>query len=148
MAPPERISGKRAVDEETTSSVKKERIASSDLSLIRSQPESPLPPSDDAMVRLRDKRQSESHSDEQSKRVRVEELAVVPWSGPSGEKRSLDVDDEEEQKNSALVKEVNCVCLCLLRCQTMAMRFCGANFWSMTMKFLRSGLPRMESSKK
>ena len=26
------------------------------------------------------------------------ELAVVPWSGPSGEKRSLDVDDEEQQK--------------------------------------------------
>ena len=64
-----RISGKRAVDEETTSSVKKERIASSDLSLIRSPPESPLPPSDDAMVRFRDKRQSENRSDEQSKRV-------------------------------------------------------------------------------
>ena len=30
--------------------------------------------------------------------MRVEELAVVPWSGPSGEKRSLDVDDEEQQK--------------------------------------------------
>ena len=93
-----RISGKRAVDEETTSSVKKERIASSDLSLIRPPSESPLPSSDDAMVRLRDKRQFQNHSDEQSKRVRVEELGVVPWSGPSGEKRSLDVDDEEQQK--------------------------------------------------
>ena len=30
--------------------------------------------------------------------MREEELAVVPWSGPSGEKRSLDVDDEEQQK--------------------------------------------------
>ena len=30
--------------------------------------------------------------------MRVEELAVVPWSGPSGEKRSLDVDNEEQQK--------------------------------------------------
>ena len=92
------ISGKRIVDEETTSSVHKERIASSDLSLIRSPSESSLPPSDDAMVRLRDKRQHENRSDEQSKRVRVEELAVIPWSGPSVEKRSLDVDDEEQQK--------------------------------------------------
>ena len=50
------------------------------------------------MVRLRDKRQPENRTDEQSKRVRVGELAVVPWSGPSGEKRSLDVDDEEQQK--------------------------------------------------
>ena len=50
------------------------------------------------MVRLRDKRQSENCSNEQSKRVRVEELTVVPWSGPSGEKRSLDVDDEEQKK--------------------------------------------------
>ena len=64
------------VDEDITSSVKKERIASSDLSLIRSPSESPLPPSDDAMVRLRDKRQSENHSDEQSKRVRVVRNAV------------------------------------------------------------------------
>ena len=69
--PHRRISGKRAVDEEITSSVKKERIASSDLSLTRSPSESPLPPSDDAMVRLRDKRQPENRSDEQSKRVRV-----------------------------------------------------------------------------
>ena len=30
--------------------------------------------------------------------MRVEELAVIPCSGPSGEKRSLDVDDEEQQK--------------------------------------------------
>ena len=85
-------------DEDTTSSVKKERIASSDLSLIRSSSESPLPPSDDAMVRLRHKRQPENRSDEQSKRVRVEELVGIPWSGLSGEKRSLDVDDEEQQK--------------------------------------------------
>ena len=48
------------------------------------------------MVRLRDKRQSENRSDEQSKRVRVEELAVVPWSGPSGEKRRLDVANYNE----------------------------------------------------
>ena len=53
------------------------------------------------MVRLRDKRQPENRSDEQSKRVRVEELAVVPWSGPSGEERSLDVDDEEQQKKQS-----------------------------------------------
>ena len=66
--PHRRISGKRAVDEETTSSVMKERIASSDLSLIRSPSESPLPPRDDAMIRLRDKRQPENRSDEQSKR--------------------------------------------------------------------------------
>ena len=64
--PHRRISGNRAVDEETTLSVKKERIASCDLCLTRSQSESPSPPSDDAMVRLRDKR------------VCVEELAVVP----------------------------------------------------------------------
>ena len=92
----QRISGKRAVDEEATSSVKTERSASSDLSLIRSPSESPLPPSDDGMLRLRDKRQAENRSDEQSKREREAELAVVPWSGPSGEKRSLDVDDEEQ----------------------------------------------------
>ena len=96
--PHRRISGKRAVDEGITSSVRKERIASSDLSLTRSPSESPLTPSDDAMVRLRDTRQSENRSDEQSKRVRVEEVAVIPWSGPSGEKRTLDVDDEEQQK--------------------------------------------------
>ena len=95
--PHRRIAGKRAVEDETSSSAKKERIASSDLSLIRSPSESPLPPSDDAMVRLRDKRRPENRSDEQSKRARVEELAVVPGSGPSGEKRSLDVDDEEQQ---------------------------------------------------
>ena len=40
--PDQRISGKRAVDEETTSSVKKNRIASSDLSLKRSPSESPV----------------------------------------------------------------------------------------------------------
>ena len=72
------------------SSAKKERIESTDLSLVRS---SSVPSSDDAMVHLRDKRQPENSSDEQSKSVRVEELAVVPWSGPSREKRSLDVDE-------------------------------------------------------
>ena len=81
--PHRRISRKRTVDEEITSSAKKERVASSDPSLIRSPSESPLPPSDDAMVRLRDKRQPENRSDEQSKRVSVEELAVIPWSGRS-----------------------------------------------------------------
>ena len=100
--PHRRIAGKRAVEDETSSSAKKARIASPDLSLIRSPSESPLPPSDDAMVRLRDKRRPENRSDEQSKRVRVEELAVVPWSGPSGEKRSLDVDDEEQQKKQCI----------------------------------------------
>ena len=50
------------------------------------------------MVRLRDKRLPENRSDEQSKRVRVEELTVIPWSGLFGKKRSLDVDDEEQQK--------------------------------------------------
>ena len=65
---------------------------STDLSLVRSSSEFPLPTGDDAMVRLRDKRQPENRSDEQSKRVRAHELALVPWSGPSGEKRSLDVD--------------------------------------------------------
>ena len=96
--PHRRITGKRAVGDETSSSAKKDRIESNDLSLVRSSLEFPLPSSDDAMVRLRDKRQPESRSDEQSKKVRAEELAVVPWSGPSGEKRSLDVDDEEQQK--------------------------------------------------
>ena len=147
--PHRRIAGKRAVEDETSSSAKKERSESTDLSLVRSSSESPLPSSDDAMVRLRDKRQPQNRSDKQSKRVRVEELAVVPWSGPSGEKRSLDVDDEKNHKrNSALVREVNSVCLCLFRCQTMATRFCGANLWSMTMKFLRNGLPRLEGCKK
>ena len=137
--PHRRISRKRIVDEEITSSIKTEQIASSDLSLRRSPSESPLPPSDDAMVRLRDKRQPENRSDEQSKR----ELAVIPWSGPSGEKRKLGVDDEEQQK-----KQCTCVCLCLFRCQMTVMRFCGTNLWSMTVKFLRNGLPRLEGSKK
>ena len=149
MASPERVSGKRAVDEETTSFVKKERIAFSDLSLIRSPSECPLPPSDDAMVRLRDKRQPENRSDEQSKRVRVEELAVIPWSGFSLVRNAVwMLKTKNNKRNSAPVREVNCICLCLLRCQTMVMRFCGANLWSMTMKFLRNGLPRLEGSKK
>ena len=98
--PHRRIAGKRAVEDETSSSAKKERVESTDLSLVRSSSESPLPSSDDAMVRLRDKRQPENRSDEQSKIVRVEELAVVPWSGLSGEKRSLDVDDEGTTKET------------------------------------------------
>ena len=65
--------------------------------------------------------------------MRVEELAGIPWSGLSGEKRSLDVDDEEQQKKQCTGERSE------LRCQTMAMRFCGANLWSMTMKFLRNG---------
>ena len=28
----------------------------------------------------------------------MEEVAVIPWSGPSGEKRSLDVQDAEQKK--------------------------------------------------
>ena len=48
------------------------------------------------MVRLRDKRQPENRSDEQSKRVRMEELAVILWSGLSGEKRSLDVQQKKQ----------------------------------------------------
>ena len=62
----------------------------------------------------------------------------VPWSGSSGEKRSLESMTKKNKSNSALLREVNFVCLCLLRCQTMVMRFCGANLWSMTMKFLRN----------
>ena len=85
--PHRRISGKRTVDEETTSFVKKERIASSDLSLIRSPSESPLPPSDDAMVRLRSR---DNLRTAQTNRAR--ECAwrswLFSWSGPSGEKSS------------------------------------------------------------
>ena len=61
----------------------------------------------------------ETRDDEQSKRVRKEELAVVRWSAPSGEKRSLDVDDDEQQKKQCTGERVNSVCLCLLHCQTM-----------------------------
>ena len=54
------------------------------------------------MFRLRDKRQAEHSPDEQGKRVRVDEMALVPWSGPSGEKRSLGVDDGEHQKKQCI----------------------------------------------
>ena len=101
------------------------------------------------MVRLRDKGQPENGSDEQSKGVCVEELAVIPWSGLSGEKRSLDVDDEKQQKKQCTGER------CELRLSLPPPLpddgdeiFCGANFWSMTMKFLPNGLPILEGSKK
>ena len=84
--PHRRISRKRAVEEETSSSVKKERIASSDLSLIRPPSESPLPP---VVTRWLVCETRDSLRTAQMNRAR--ELAVVPWSGASGEKRSLDV---------------------------------------------------------
>ena len=96
--PHRRIAGRRAVEDETSSAAKKERVESTDLSLFRSPSEFPLPSSDDAMGRLRHKRQAENSSDQHGKRVREDGLAVVPWSDPSGVKRSLDVDDEEQQK--------------------------------------------------
>ena len=55
--------------DETPSSAKKERVESTDLSLVRSPSELPLPSSGDAMVRLRDNRQAEHSPDEQGKRV-------------------------------------------------------------------------------
>ena len=57
--------------DETPSSAKKERVESTDLSLVRSPSELPLPSSGDAMVRLRDNRQADHSPDEQGKRVRA-----------------------------------------------------------------------------
>ena len=53
-------------------------------------------------MRLRGKRQADDSEVDQSKRPCVDESQIVPWSASSGEKRSLEVDEGEQQKKQCV----------------------------------------------
>ena len=107
-------------------------LSATDLCIVRSLPQEPRSSSSDAELQLRGKRQADDSQYDQSKRPCVDELSMVPWLGPAGKKRSLGVDDGEQQKKQCAGERTNSVCHCRLHCRMMTTRSCEVNLWIMT----------------
>ena len=84
-------------------SLKKERLECTDLSLVSPSPETITVGTDSELrLRLCSKRPAVDDQGEQSKRSCAGELSIVPWSAPSGEKRTLEVDEEMQSKKQCI----------------------------------------------
>ena len=99
--PRRRIAGKRAVEEDAHLSAKKERIECTDLSLACPLPEASQVDIDPELrLRMRGKRPAVDNQVDQSKRSCVNELPIVPWAAPPGEKRNLEVNRRDATKET------------------------------------------------